>query len=135
MLAVDGAGPPLLLVHGLTDSADTWRPVLQRLARAGRRGAAIDLPGFGAAAPARPGPVPPQLAAVVTAAAARIGGDDPVVIAGHSMGGMVTLYAANRGGLALAGIVPIGTAGLHHPRWIHAIGSPFLREVLPLLAA
>ncbi len=41
-----GAGPPLVLIHGLGDEADTWRHVLPRLA-AHRRVLALDLPGFG----------------------------------------------------------------------------------------
>ncbi|MFL5802317.1 MAG: alpha/beta fold hydrolase [Roseiflexaceae bacterium] len=41
-----GAGPPLVLLHGLGDEADTWRHVLPRLA-ARRRVIAPDLPGFG----------------------------------------------------------------------------------------
>lgn len=41
-----GAGPPLVLIHGLGDEADTWRHVLPQLA-ARRRVLALDLPGFG----------------------------------------------------------------------------------------
>jgi len=40
------AGPPLVLIHGLGDEADTWRHVLPQLA-ARRRVIAPDLPGFG----------------------------------------------------------------------------------------
>lgn len=32
VLRVAGDGPPLLLLHGFTDSADTWRPALRLLA-------------------------------------------------------------------------------------------------------
>ena len=46
-LELEGDGPPLLLLHGYSDSADTWRILLDRLARAGRRAVAVDLPGFG----------------------------------------------------------------------------------------
>src|SRR3954468_23137820 len=49
-LELEGRGPPVLLLHGYADSADTWRAVLDRLARAGRRALAVDLPGFGACA-------------------------------------------------------------------------------------
>ncbi|HUE28529.1 MAG TPA: hypothetical protein VMP89_17270, partial [Solirubrobacteraceae bacterium] len=37
VLEVDGDGPPLVLLHGFSDSADTWRAMLERLARSGRR--------------------------------------------------------------------------------------------------
>jgi pimeloyl-ACP methyl ester carboxylesterase len=36
------AGAPILWVHGVPDSADMWRPFLERLG-----GLAVDLPGFG----------------------------------------------------------------------------------------
>ncbi|HEY6779990.1 MAG TPA: alpha/beta fold hydrolase, partial [Thermoleophilaceae bacterium] len=50
-LELEGDGPPLLLLHGWADSADTWRLVLDRLARLERRALALDLPGFGTADP------------------------------------------------------------------------------------
>ncbi len=40
------AAPPILLIHGLGDEADTWRYILPALA-ADRRVIAVDLPGFG----------------------------------------------------------------------------------------
>lgn len=27
----DGDGPPILLLHGFTDSADSWRPLIKEL--------------------------------------------------------------------------------------------------------
>ena len=50
VLEIEGDGSPVLLLHGFGDSADTWRMVLDRLSRAGRRAMAIDLPGFGTCA-------------------------------------------------------------------------------------
>jgi pimeloyl-ACP methyl ester carboxylesterase len=41
-LAAPGAEPPILWVHGVPDSADLWRPFLERAG-----GIAVDLPGFG----------------------------------------------------------------------------------------
>lgn len=41
-----GADPPLILIHGLGDEADTWRHVFSPLAER-RRVIALDLPGFG----------------------------------------------------------------------------------------
>ncbi|MGB3332425.1 MAG: alpha/beta fold hydrolase, partial [Mycobacterium sp.] len=57
MLSVPGDGTPVVLLHGYGDSADTWRGVLTRLAAAGRRAVAVDLPGFGQADPRRAGPL------------------------------------------------------------------------------
>ncbi|NTW98106.1 MAG: alpha/beta fold hydrolase [Oscillochloris sp.] len=44
--AGDPAAPPLVLIHGLGDEADTWRHVLEPLG-ATHRVIALDLPGFG----------------------------------------------------------------------------------------
>ena len=57
---LEGEGPPLVLLHGFADSADTWRRVLDRLARESRRALALDLPGFGTASALGDGPVLPQ---------------------------------------------------------------------------
>ncbi len=48
-LELEGEGPPVVLLHGYADSADTWRLVLDRLGREGRAALAVDLPGFGRA--------------------------------------------------------------------------------------
>jgi pimeloyl-ACP methyl ester carboxylesterase len=134
LLEVDGEGPPLVLLHGFSDSADTWRPLLERFARSGRRAIALDLPGFGVAQDARPGSVLPQFEAVVGAAAERAcaGTEEHAVLVGNSMGGMIALYVANRRAYALAGIVPVCTAGLHHPAWIHLIATRGARAMLPV---
>jgi pimeloyl-ACP methyl ester carboxylesterase len=134
LLEVHGDGPPFVLLHGFSDSADTWRPLLERFARSGRRAVALDLPGFGAAADARAGPVLPQFEAAVLAAAGRVcgeTGDRPMLI-GNSMGGMICMYVAGRRPGGLAGIVPVCTAGLHHPAWIHAIATRGAGAVLPV---
>jgi pimeloyl-ACP methyl ester carboxylesterase len=43
----DGAGPAILLIHGLGTRADRWRMTLEKLAAGGRRVIAFDLPGHG----------------------------------------------------------------------------------------
>jgi len=42
-----GSGPVLLLVHGITNSSASWRPVMRLLADAGHTVLAPDLPGHG----------------------------------------------------------------------------------------
>src|SRR5688500_11445789 len=61
VLELEGDGPPLVLLHGYADSADTWRHVLDRLGRRDRRAVAVDLPGFATADRLRKGRVLPQL--------------------------------------------------------------------------
>lgn len=48
-----GAGPPVVLIHGLGLSAGVWTPHLTRLSNAGYHALAPDLPGFGQS----PGPL------------------------------------------------------------------------------
>lgn len=131
----DDGGDPLLLLHGWSDSADTWRPLLAELARRGRRAVALDLPGFGVADRlARDDAVLPQLdrfaAAAVARESERAGGRD-VVIAGNSLGGCVAMRVAEDPGLPLAGIVPIAPAGLDMAGWFPLVeGAPLVRFVL-----
>lgn len=92
-LSVAGTGPTIVLLHGYADSADTWRGVLTRLAVAGHRAIAVDLPGFGLADPRPPGPLNPQFDAVADALVAAHG---PVVLVGNSLGASTALKAAAR---------------------------------------
>jgi pimeloyl-ACP methyl ester carboxylesterase len=134
-LELEGDGPPLVLLHGFADSADTWRLLLDLLARRGRRALAVDLPGYGAADPLAPAePVMAQYRrfarAAVEHACAEAGGA-PVVLAGNSLGGAVALRAGEERDLPLAAVVPIAPAGLDMPRWFALIErDPFVRGLL-----
>ena len=112
-ISVAGKGNPTLFLHGWMDNADTWRAVLHRLGDAGRPGIAYDLPGFGTAPPLDDGSVLDQLvefaAAAVELMAAESGHD--VVVVGNSLGGWAALRLAELD-LPLAGVVPIGPAGI-----------------------
>jgi pimeloyl-ACP methyl ester carboxylesterase len=113
-ISARGEGVPTVLLHGWLDNADTWLAVLDRLAVAERPAIAYDLPGFGTAPPLDSGSVLDQLvdftAAAVEAAAEASG--RKVVVAGNSLGGWVALRLAEDSKLPLAGIVPIGPAGV-----------------------
>lgn len=116
-LELEGHGPPLLLLHGWADSADTWRLALDRLAREGRHALALDLPGFGVASRLAPGSVLPQLDRFARAAIAHLAPDGGAIVAGNSLGGCVALRLAEDPALDLAGIVPVAPAGLDMARW------------------
>ena len=132
-LELEGTGPPLLLFHGFADSADTWRLVLDGLARADRSAVALDLPGFGVADSLREGPVLPQLDAFARAAVRHWSPPGGVIVAGNSLGGCVALRLAEQDELRLAGVVPVAPAGLDMARWLFLIErDPLLR---PLLAS
>lgn len=131
-LELEGEGPPILLLHGYADSADTWRCTLDRLARRGRRALAVDLPGFGEASRLRRGPVLPQLDAFAAAAAQHLRGEhgEPPFVVGNSLGGCVALRLAERRDVALAGVVPVAPAGFDHPGWFRVVESAFLVRAL-----
>lgn len=134
-LELEGEGPPLLLLHGFADSADTWRLVLDALARRDRRALAVDLPGFAQASPMDPERgVLEQLGEFAAAAVRHVAeetGRDDVVMAGNSLGGCVSLRAAEDDDLPLRGVVPVAPAGFDHPGWFRAIeAQPLLRTVL-----
>ncbi|QEN12334.1 alpha/beta fold hydrolase [Mycolicibacterium sp. ELW1] len=93
VLSVDGDGPPVVLLHGYADSADTWRAVLDQLEAVGRRAAAVDLPGFGWADRRRPGALLPQFDAFVDELLNERG---PVVLVGNSLGAATAVRAAAR---------------------------------------
>lgn len=110
-LTVPGGGPPVILLHGYADSADTWRGVLTRLAGASRHAVAVDLPGFGQADPRRPGPMMPQLDAFADAVLAEYG---PAVLVGNSLGAATAVRAAGRNALVKALIALDDPLGAQH---------------------
>lgn len=133
-LELEGTGPPLLLLHGFADSADTWRRTLHGLARRGQRALALDMPGFATADPlARERGVLEQLDAFAAAAIESLAAEhgEDVVVAGNSLGGCVALRAGERADLPLRGIVPVAPAGLDMPAWFGVIErDPVVRWIL-----
>src|SRR4051794_8824453 len=129
VLELEGDGPPLVFLHRYADSADTWRLVLDELARRDRRAIALDLPGFGRADRLKTGePVLAQLDRFAAAALESAASDAAAVLVGNSLGGCVAIRAAQVADAPLAGIVPIGPAGLGLAPWLDLIESnPLVR--------
>jgi pimeloyl-ACP methyl ester carboxylesterase len=86
-------GPIMLLLHG-TYWSRVWLPVLDRLAAAGLRPVAVDLPGLGRSA----GELTPDTATVPALAAwtgrflSALGGGGPLGVAGHDIGGAIAQH-------------------------------------------
>ncbi|GII05413.1 alpha/beta fold hydrolase [Planobispora takensis] len=111
-----GAGPPLVLLHGLGSSRSAWGPVLDRLT-ASHTVYAVDLPGFGDSGGLDGGsaPTPRRLAEALAAALDEWGLDTPHV-AGHSLGGWVALELAGlRPVASLTLLAPAGLWRRHQP--------------------
>jgi pimeloyl-ACP methyl ester carboxylesterase len=131
-LELEGSGPPLILLHGFADSADTWRILLDRLGRADRRAVALDLPGFGTADALRPEQqILAQLTGFATAAVRHFAAEGGAIVCGNSLGGCLSMLLAQRPSLELAGVVPVAPAGLDMARWFVVIErDPVLRSLL-----
>jgi pimeloyl-ACP methyl ester carboxylesterase len=89
----EGAGIPVVFLHGLTFDRRTWKPIVERLDRCTVRSIAIDLPAHGESGG---GPAPlDEIAAYVHELLCALAVERPVV-AGHSMsGGLAALYATS----------------------------------------
>ena len=97
-----GAGEPLVLIHGIGSRWQIWSPVLDRLA-VQHDVVALDLPGFGDSPMPPPGTPPgsASLATLVSEFLNEIGIERPHV-AGNSLGGLIALELAKRGGVRSA---------------------------------
>lgn len=130
-LELEGDGPPYLLFHGFSDSADTWRLVLDALAHEGRSAIAFDLPGFGTASGLKKDPVLPQLDDFADAAIEHVG--DGAIVVGNSLGGCVAMRLAERTDGRLGGVVALAPAGLDMSFWIDLLeASPLLTPLLAM---
>lgn len=91
-----GAGPTVVLLHGVPTSAELWRDLLPRLAAAGHRVVAPDLPGYGRTRTS------PSVDHSLTGCAELMGrwldasGSGPAWVVGHDVGGAVAQILAVR---------------------------------------
>jgi pimeloyl-ACP methyl ester carboxylesterase len=89
--------PPVLLIHGLSNTAWSWTPPARRL-RSVRHVVAMDLRGHGLSDAPTEGYDPPGFTDDVLAVAEGSGlltsADDRVVLAGHGFGAIVAAWAA-----------------------------------------
>jgi pimeloyl-ACP methyl ester carboxylesterase len=107
---VGGAGPPLLLVHGLGGAASNWIELAPLLARR-RRLLVPDLPGHAGSAALPAAPTLSAFADCVAEVAEREA-MLPAPVVGHSMGGLAALRLALRRPDAITGLVLAAAAGI-----------------------
>lgn len=98
---VTGAGPLILLAHGMGDSRAAYRAVIPALVAAGHRVAAVDLRGCGESDADWPAWSRTAIAGDLLALIRHLGG--PAVLVGHSIsGGAATIAAAQEPSLVTA---------------------------------
>ncbi len=100
----------VLLVHGLGEHIGRYQHVAERLNAWGFAVRGYDQHGHGRSAGARGGlladdQLPADLAAVIDDTRARIGGDQPLILLGHSMGGLVAARLVALGWRRVDGLV------------------------------
>lgn len=102
--------PSVLLLHGFSDSADTWRPVMRALAARSVFSTAVDLPQFGTTQRSTGTGLTESHDAFIGRAVAALDTGSGVLLVGNSFGG----WGAIRAALALpnvCGVVAISPAG------------------------
>jgi pimeloyl-ACP methyl ester carboxylesterase len=130
---IAGSGPPVVLVHGITSSADTWTEAMRGLARE-HTVIAPDLLGHGASAKPRGDYSLGANASGVRDLLAALG-HDRVTIAGHSLGGGVAMQFAYQFPERTQRLVLVSSGGLGREvnLLLRAAALPGAELVLPLL--
>ena len=104
-----GSGPPMVLVHGLGGSQQNWMLVAGRLAELGYAVSAVELAGFGATPLAGRESTLETNHRIVDGLIARIG-KGPVVLVGHSMGGLISMIQAGANPASISHLILLDPA-------------------------
>jgi pimeloyl-ACP methyl ester carboxylesterase len=113
MLAIrdEGAGDPLVLVHGAGTSGAIWRRAMPLLAPRFRV-VAPDVPGYGGSPAAGPGFALEEVAEHLVEGLRSAGVQAPYDLVGHSMGGAIAILIAARRPDRVRRLVLVAPAGL-----------------------
>jgi pimeloyl-ACP methyl ester carboxylesterase len=106
-----GAGPAIVVIHGLGANLTHFEHVAPPLVAAGYRVCGLDMPGFGHSGKPRRTYSIRWLAGAVTALMDHLG-IERATLAGHSLGGLVAADAALHEPLRVERLVLISSAGL-----------------------
>jgi pimeloyl-ACP methyl ester carboxylesterase len=123
-------GTPIVFVHGLGGSHLNWCLIGPQLA-AGRRAVALDLHGFGLTPGSRVTSTVQRNARLLDRFVREVTGT-PVILAGNSMGGLISILQASAAPDTVRGLVLIDPALPLPPRVPdRQVGSQFLMYALP----
>jgi pimeloyl-ACP methyl ester carboxylesterase len=130
-----GAGPTLVLIHGITNSSQSWEPAMRLLAR-DFDVIAPDLPGHGESDRQR-GDHSLGGHACVMRDLLHVLGVARATVVGHSLGGGVAMQFAYQFPDMVERLVLVGSGGLGREvsPLIRSAALPFAEQVLPLLTA
>jgi pimeloyl-ACP methyl ester carboxylesterase len=95
----------VILIPGLWLTARSWDAIVPHLEEAGHRARPLTLPGMETAGTDRSGVTRQDHVDAVVAAVDAVPGDDPVLLVGHSMGGVLAWAAADVRLDRVAGVV------------------------------
>ncbi len=132
----DDAWASVLIIHGLGEHSGRYEHVGNQMAEAGLEVRAFDLPGFGRSGGRRAfvNSFDDYLDAVEEELVPLIESDLPVVLLGHSLGGLIAYrYALSNRPQPDALVLSAPALGANTPKWQQAL-SPFLAKVAPKLA-
>lgn len=124
-----GKGDLIVLVHGYTGSKENWLPVMGKLAGS-HRVIAVDLPGWGESTPKPGADYGPVAQSRRLAAFLQAQQQPAALLAGHSMGGMVSGLLAAEHPEQVQRIVFMSSAGVaftenEFARRVQKGGNPF----------
>jgi pimeloyl-ACP methyl ester carboxylesterase len=108
-----GAGPTVLMLHGIGGGHLAFAPQVETLASSGYRAVAWDMPGYGHSAPIEPYTFKGLAQSCIKLIEALLQADDErrgVVLLGHSMGGMVAQEVVARRPELVSKLVLCGTS-------------------------
>ena len=106
-----GAGPPVLLVHGMGGNAAGFLPIVRAVLRASRRVVVVELPGHGRARlkAGQRAATMRECGQAVAKALQELG--EPAVLVGSSLGGAISLFTAASLPGSVRGVVGLNPAG------------------------
>ena len=112
-VVIEGSGPDVVMIHGVTDNSAVWAGIQRELAGVARTHA-IDLPGHGLSDI----PLSPlSVAAMADAVIAYMDMENirGAVVVGNSLGGGVSLGIAARAKHRVRSVILLGSIGTHFP--------------------